>query len=133
MVVLLSISRHSPENCPFYSEKFTKLGNEMMEEYGSLDKMEEEWEKIAEKHCVKKIGTWFVPSEHLIFGVTEAPSIEAYQEFLTELRSPIFEVSTTEIKIAFSSKEAMKIMVPSENKLSESEKHILQKIIEYFL
>jgi len=133
MVTVLSISRHSPENCPFHGEKLKELGNEVIEKYGTLDKAVEERNRIVEKHGIKEIGRWIVPSEHLIFEVVEAPSLEAYEELLVELQSPILRLSTTQIKLAFNSKEAMRMMVPSADRLSESEKHLLQKIIEYFL
>lgn len=133
LVTLLSISKHSPENCPFYSEKLRKIGNEMIEKYGSLDKMGEEREKIVKKHGIKEIGTWIVPSEHIIFMVREAPSIEAYQKFLIELQSPMLKVSTTEIKMAVSSEDALKMMIPFKDRISEDEWHILRKIIEHFL
>ena len=102
MVTLLFISRHSPENCPMYNEEYKKL-------FASMNV--EEREKIMHKHGIKDVGSWMVPSEHLSVHVVEAPSAEAYHQFVAEFNPPYLRFSTTEMKIAISAKEAMKMMM----------------------
>ena len=102
MVILLFISRHSTENCPLYNEEMRKM---MLEE-----KVMEKREKIMRKHGVKQIGGWMVPSEHLIIQVMEALSLEAYQKFELEFLPLYYKTTTTEMKVAYSMEEIMKML-----------------------
>lgn len=137
MVILLRISQHTPETCPIYNEAFKKQTLEQIEKYLAnqgidLDHAAAEREKLVKKHGITEVGHWFVPSEHVKYSVLDVPSIEAYRQFEADLQSPLMRASTTEIKLAVTSKTAMH-MTLADARLSESEKHILQKIIEHFL
>jgi len=133
VVIVLSMSRHDPENCPLSNSELRSRGKEVIDAAGGLEKAMEEREATARRQGIHEVGTWVVPSEHLIFRVTEAPSLDAYHAFKRKLQSPLLNVSTTETRIAFRSEEALKTMLSSDCRLSESEKHLLEKIIEWFL
>ncbi|MCP8311632.1 MAG: hypothetical protein L6M37_01600 [Candidatus Methylarchaceae archaeon HK02M1] len=102
MPTFLEISRHSPENCPVYNEKFKKMLS------AGLDKLE----GLLNKHGVKTIGGWTVFTEHLTFVVYEAPSLEAFQKFMMEWEEITKSSSymTTEIKTAIGMEEAQKML-----------------------
>jgi len=88
-----------------YNEEYKKMMSSMNVE---------EREKIMQKHGIKDVGSWMVPSEHLSVHVIEAPSAEAYNQFVAEFNPPYLRFSTTEMKIAIGMEEAMKMMM--ENK-----------------
>ena len=101
MPTFLMISRHSPENCDMYNEKARKVTLELM---GKI-------EGLLKKHGVKMVGGWIVPTEHLMFGVFEAPSLEAFQNFGMEPEIAAMNAyNTAEIKIAMSLEEAMAML-----------------------
>ena len=48
------------------------------------DGIREQTRWTVEKHGIKSIGSWFVPMEHLLIVIDEAPSLDASQKFLME-------------------------------------------------
>ena len=102
MPTFLEISRHSPENCPMFNEKVRKIMKE------GFDKLE----GILKKHGVKLVGGWTVTPEHLMFAVYEAPSLEAFYKLGMEWQeiTGAGAYFTSEIKIATSFEEAMKML-----------------------
>ena len=129
MVILLCISRHTPETCPIYNKDFKKKSLELIEKYLAnrgidLDHAAEERDKLVKKRGITEVGSWFVPSEHIKFLVLDVPSVEAYRQFEADLQSPLMRASTTEIKLAVNSKTAMH-MTLADTRLSDGEKHIL--------
>ncbi len=91
MPIFLGISRHSPESCPGHNEKTGKIVSEL------ADKLE----GLLRKHGVSMIGGWIVPSEHLIFAVYDAPSLEAFKKLSLEPEIARLDVfSTTEYKLS---------------------------------
>jgi len=101
MPTFLLISRHSPENCPMFNEKARKMILQL------VNKMEE----LLKKHGVKMVGGWAVHSEHLMFWVYEAPSLEAFQKLGMEPELLAwYAYNTCEVKSAISSEEAMKML-----------------------
>lgn len=101
MPTFLMISRHSPENCGAFNEKVRKAYLELM---GKL-------EGLLEKHGVKMVGSWVVPSEHLNFMVFEAPNLDAFQKLSMEPEILAMTAYTTaEIKLAFSTEESIQML-----------------------
>ncbi len=101
MPTFLIISRHSPENCPLNNEKMKAMTLELPDKLGGLEK----------KHGVTRLGAWTVIPEHLTVWVYEAPSSEALQEFSMEPRLLKWMAwNTSEIKLAMSLEESMKIL-----------------------
>jgi len=101
MPIFLLIYRHSPENCPAFNEKARKLNLELAEKSEELEK----------KHGLKCVGSWIVPTEHLVFEVYEAPSAESFQKYWME--PEIFQsgaYNTVDLKFAISSEEALEMV-----------------------
>lgn len=73
MTVFMSISKHSPENCPAYNAKYRKTLVTLME------KMEE----LAKKHDVKILGSWVDHPQHTGYTIMEC-SFDALMEFSME-------------------------------------------------
>ena len=102
MPTFLLISRHSPENCPMFNEKARKVTLQL------VNKME----GLLKKHGVKMVGLWQVPTEHLIFEVHEAPSLEAFQKLGREPEIQAwYAYNTVEMKLAISSEEAAQMLL----------------------
>lgn len=74
MNTILTIYRHSLENCPGLNEKAGKAQKEL------FDKLPE----LLKKHGVKLIGGWSVTSEHSAVGVFEISSMEAFEKLGNE-------------------------------------------------
>jgi len=101
MPIFLLIHRHSPENCAMFNEKARRMTLTL------VDKME----SLLKKHGVKMVGCWAVPSEHLMFEVYEAPSLEAMQKLSMEPEIIAWSAyNTYEVKLAISSEELMKML-----------------------
>ena len=101
MPTFLLISRHSPENCPMFNEKAREVVLEQ------VTKMEE----LLKKHGVKMVGLWQVPTEHLVFEVHEAPSLEAIQKLGMEPEiARLGAYNTYEMKVATSFEEAIEMV-----------------------
>jgi len=67
---------------------------------------------LLEKHGVKMVGLWQVPTEHLIFEVHEAPSLEAFQKLGREPEILAWNAyNTMEMKIAISAEEATQMLL----------------------
>ena len=97
MPTFLLISRHSPENCPMFSEKARKVSMQL------VNKQEE----LMKKHGIKLVGFWQVPTEHLMFQVYEVPSLEAFQKFGREPEIQAwYAYNTVEMKSVISIEEA---------------------------
>jgi hypothetical protein len=101
MPIFIMISRHSPENCPMFNAKARKA---MMEYISKSD-------GLMKKHGIKEFGGWNVPTEHLTFGVFEAPSFDALMKFGMEPAVlALSEFETYELKMATSMKEAEQML-----------------------
>ncbi len=101
MPTFLSISRHSPENCPLYNEEKRKAN---LAGLNTLDA----WQK---KYGVKLVGAWSVPNEHLNFMVFEAPSLEAFQASMMDPTIMAMSAGeTTEIKVAMNLEEINRML-----------------------
>jgi uncharacterized protein YaaR (DUF327 family) len=99
MPAIIVLQRHSVENCPMNNEKMKKMASEIMDKIGALTK----------KHGIKMVGSWSVVREHLSIIVYEAPSVDAFLKFQMEPAIRKWQAQhTTEIKIAMTTKEAMK-------------------------
>jgi hypothetical protein len=71
---IMQISRHSPESCPMFHEQARNMTVTLLQ---NLD------EKL-ENHGMKMAGSWSDMPGHIIFNIFEAPSMDAYLEFLQE-------------------------------------------------
>jgi len=81
-----------------------KARKAMMDYMGKQD-------ELMKKHKVKTLGGWGVYTEHLTFGVFEAPSIDAFEKFGMEPAVlALSEFETYEVKMATSMEEAAKTL-----------------------
>lgn len=97
----LQISKHPPELCPVYNEKYRKITLDI------VDKVE----AIANKHGIKFVGAWNVSPEHLVIAVYETPTIDAFQKFMVEPEMVAWNAfNSTEVKMAITLKEAGTLM-----------------------
>ena len=95
MPVFMLISRHSPENCPAFSEKHRKSTLEL------IDKVE----SLAKKHGVKMLGSWTDFPMHTIYMVYKG-SLDAMQKL--QMEPEMFgwlSWNTMELKIVITSEE----------------------------
>lgn len=92
----LQISKHTPDVCPMYNDKYKKATLDL------IDKIE----PLASKHGMKFVGSWNVHPEHLVYNVYEAPTMEAFQQFSMEPEMVTWNAfNTSEIKMAMGYKE----------------------------
>jgi hypothetical protein len=101
MPTFLVIEKHTAADCPVNNEKTRKITIE------SASKLDE----LAKKHGVKSVGSWTIHLEHLRVYVCEAPSFEAFQEFLREPAiSSWTNYATSEVKAALTLEETMQLI-----------------------
>jgi hypothetical protein len=101
MPAIIVLQKHSVENCPMNNEKMKKMASEIMDKIGALTK----------KHGIKMVGNWSVAQEHLSIIVYEAPSLDAFLKLQMEPEIMKWVAQhTTEIKIAMTTEEAMKLL-----------------------
>jgi len=101
MPAIIVFQRHSVENCPMNNEKMKKMALEIMEKVPALIK----------KHGIKMVGNWSVPQEHLSIIVYEAPTLDVFLKFQMEPAVMKWVAQhTTEIKVAMTTEEAMKLL-----------------------
>jgi len=101
MPAIIVLQRHSVENCPMNNEKMKKMASEIMDKIGALTK----------KHGIKMVGNWTIAREHLNIIAYEASSLDAFLKL--QMEPPIMKwmaQHTTEIKIATTTEEAMKLL-----------------------
>lgn len=100
MPAIIVLQKHSVENCPMNNEKIKKMASEIMEKLPALTK----------KHGIKTVGSWVIAREHLNISVYEAPSVDAFLKFQMEPEiMKWLSQHTTEIKVAMTREEAMKL------------------------
>lgn len=96
MYSFLTISRHTPENCPMHNEKARKLWLEYILKSEALFK----------KYGVKRIGAWMVPNEHQYVSVLEIPNLETIEKLGMEPMYFAFGAfETYEFKLAYNLEE----------------------------
>ena len=101
MPAIIVLQRHSVENCPMNNEKMKKMALEIVEKMGALLK----------KHGIKMVGSWSVAREHLSIIVYEAQSLDAFLKLQMEPALMKWMAQhTTEIKIAMTIEETMKLL-----------------------
>jgi hypothetical protein len=101
MPIQIFFTKLSPENDPMFNEKARKVFMEFISKR----------EALLKKHGIKGIGGWFVPMEHLLLVIDEAPSLDAFQKFLMEPEwMALLAYGTVETKIALSAEEATKML-----------------------
>ena len=94
-------NKTSPESDPLFNEKARKVMMDLMSKRDGLLK----------KHGIKELGNWYVPSEHLVIIVDEAPSLDDFQKLMMEPEYiAMFAFMTSETKVALSAEEAMKML-----------------------
>ena len=71
---VIKISRHGPEACPAFVEKYKDV---------FLNAMEKD-EALARKHDIKIIGAWVDSPSHTAYSVYETPSMEKLMEYSME-------------------------------------------------
>ena len=101
MPAIIVLQRHSVENCPMNNEKMKKMALEVTGKLPALTK----------KHGIKMVGSWTVAREHLSIIVYEAASLDAFLKLQREPAIMKWQAQhTTEIKIATTTEEAMKLL-----------------------
>ena len=71
---VIKISKHSPEACPAFVEKFKDA---------FLNAMEKD-ETLAKKHDIKIIGAWVDSPSHTVYSIYDTPSMEKLMEYSME-------------------------------------------------
>jgi hypothetical protein len=98
MPKFLLISTHSPENCPMFNENARQVYLEYVAKAEALFK----------KHDTELVGSWIASTEHIIYVVLEAPSLEAFLETGYEPEiAAMSAFSTVEIKLIIDFEEGM--------------------------
>jgi L-rhamnose mutarotase len=101
MPIFLLIHRHSPENCSMFNKEARKV---------HLD-LKEKLEAILKKHEIKELGCWCALSEHTMYDVYDAPSLEAFERMAQEPEIvKWFAYNTVEIKLVYPSEEVVKML-----------------------
>ena len=101
MPIQIFFNRTSPETDPMFNEKARKVMMDLMSKRDGLLK----------KHGIKELGNWYVPSEHIVIIVDEAPSLDDFQKLMMEPEYiAMFAFMTLETKVALSAEEAMKML-----------------------
>jgi len=107
MTTILVIMRHFPRDCPALSESARKVTLEAGSKLGELTK----------KHGVKAVASWVscYPPEHIAVSVYDAPTIEAFDNFLLEpVVAKYYAIQDkVEYKIAMTREEGLKLLQPS--------------------
>ncbi len=92
MPTFLIISKHSPESCWRFNEEARKVSLDLV---NSLD-------RIEKKYKIKMMGWWWVLSEHTLYEVLDAPSLEALEKMSQEPEMAKWSAyHTMEIKLAY--------------------------------
>jgi L-rhamnose mutarotase len=73
-MLVMNISKHSPESCPRFEAKYRDVFVNAFEKLESL----------AAKHKVKIVGVWVDPPGHTVFAVYDTPSMENLMSFSKE-------------------------------------------------
>jgi L-rhamnose mutarotase len=74
MPTFLLISRHAPESCWMFNEKTRQIHINLLNKLESLMK----------KYNISLLGAWFALSEHTLYEVFNAPTLEAFQKMAME-------------------------------------------------
>jgi len=103
MPTFLLISRHSPESCWMFNEKTRQIHINLLNTLESLMK----------KYKITLLGAWFALSEHTLYEVFDAPTLEAFQKMAMEpviLQWSAF--NTMEIKLVAGVDDVQKLLAP---------------------
>ncbi len=73
-MLVMDVSKHSPEVCPAFEAKYRDV----------LITAFEKREKLAAKHKVKVVGVWVNPQTHTTFAVYDTPSMDNLMAFSNE-------------------------------------------------
>ncbi len=73
-MLVMDISKHSPENCPAFETKYKDVMLTAFEKRKSL----------AAKHKIKIVGVWVNPPTHTTFAVYDTPSMDNLMAFSNE-------------------------------------------------
>ncbi len=101
MPTFLVISKHSPESCWMFNEEARKVHLDIVEKL----------EGLLKKYEIKMLGCWFALSEHTLYEVYDAPSLEAFEKMAQEPEIAKWSAyNTMEIKLVSTLEEVMKIL-----------------------
>jgi hypothetical protein len=73
-MLIMQISRHSPESCAMFNEEARSVMVNIIKKK----------DEFLDKHGVKMVGSWTSIPTHTIYTVYDAPSMEAYLGFVQE-------------------------------------------------
>ena len=101
MMTFVSVSKHTPADCPVTNERSRKSMAEYMSKAGELEA----------KHGVKMVGSWTVHSEHWTVQVFEAPSFEAFMAYSMEPEiMSVVNWQTMKLKVAMALEETWEMV-----------------------
>jgi len=97
-MLVMDISKHSPESCPAFDPKFKDAFVNAFEKRESL----------AAKHKVKIVGVWVNSSSHMTFAVYNTPSMDDLMAFSKEPEMmALMSFQTSVIKPLVNAKEVL--------------------------
>jgi hypothetical protein len=100
-MLVMQISKHSPENCPAFEAKYRAVA------VNGLEKME----SLAAKHKVKVVGGWTDHPGHTVYIVYDTPSMDNLMGFSMEPEMmAIMAFSTSETKLLITLKETLALI-----------------------
>jgi hypothetical protein len=101
MPTFLLISRHHPESCWMFHEEARNVHRNL------LSRLDE----LMEKYGVTLLGCWFVLTEHALYEVYDAPSLEVFQQMSTEPEiAQWLKFNTMEIKLVTSVEDVKRML-----------------------
>jgi hypothetical protein len=101
MPTFLLISRHVPESCWMFNEKTRQIHINL------LNKLE----SLVKKYNISLLGAWFALSEHTLYEVYNAPTLEAFQKMAMEPEIVQWSAfNTIEIKLVATVDDVKKLL-----------------------
>jgi hypothetical protein len=100
-MLVMQISKHSPESRPMYEDKYRDLA------VNGLEK----WESLAAKHKVKVVGIWVDHPGHTLYAVYDTPSMDTLVGLSMEPEMmAALAFQTSEMKPVFTGKEVAALL-----------------------
>ena len=101
MPVFMITSQHTAESCPMNNEKERKMFLEASGKMGEL----------TNKHNIKPVGNYVSMPDHTTYMILEAPSSDAFQQFMAEPSIiQMLAKSTSTVKSVNALEDAVKML-----------------------
>jgi hypothetical protein len=100
-MLVMNISKHSPESCPAFEAKYRAVA------VNGLEKLE----SLAAKHKVKVVGVWVDHPGHTMYAVYDTPSMDNLMGFSMEPEMmAVMSFQTSVMKPVITGKETLAII-----------------------